>query len=95
MEKEKAQNELSLAKPKVDVYDAFIDSTGTYSVADSAKILKLPYGCVKLYEKLRAMNILGKDNSPFEDQVKEGRFIRVPVQKIINGKTEIKLIIFL
>ena len=50
------------------------DGTGCYSMNQTAKALKLPYGNITLYEKLRAMQILNSDNSPRQEQINAGHF---------------------
>lgn len=71
-------------KSKVDVYDRISDGTGCFSMNQTAKALKLPYGNIKLYEKLRSMGILNADNSPKQEQIDAARF--KVVVKFINEK---------
>jgi phage antirepressor YoqD-like protein len=44
----------------------------------------LPYGNIKLFEKLRAMQILNLDNSPKQEHINNGNF--KVVVKFINEK---------
>lgn len=47
---------------------------GCFTMNQTAKALKLPYGNIKLYEKLRNEGILNRDNSPKQEQVNAGHF---------------------
>ena len=58
------------------------DGTGCFSMNQTAKALKLPYGNIKLYERLRSEGILNSDNSP--KQVNAGHF--TVVVKFVNEK---------
>ena len=66
------------------VVNRIADSKGCYTMNQTAKALKLPYGNIKLFEKLRAMQILNLDNSPKQDQINNGNF--KVVVKFINEK---------
>ena len=50
------------------------DGTGCYSMNQAAKALKLPYGNIKLFERLRGEGILNLDNTPKQEQVNNGNF---------------------
>lgn len=60
------------------------DSRGCYSMNQTAKALKLPFGNIKLYERLRCEGILNADNSPRQEQINAGHF--KVVVKHINDK---------
>lgn len=60
------------------------DGTGCFSMNQTAKALKLPYGNIKLYERLRGEGILNSDNSPKQEQVNAGHF--KVVVKFVNEK---------
>ena len=60
------------------------DGTGCFSMNQTAKALKLPYGNIKLYERLRSEGILNADNSPKQEQVNAGHF--KVVVKFVNEK---------
>lgn len=57
---------------------------GCFSMNQTAKALKLPYGNIKLYEKLRNEGILNKDNSPKQEQVNSGHF-KVVLKYVSNS----------
>lgn len=57
---------------------------GCWTMNQTAKALKLPFGNITLYEKLRAMGILNADNTPKQEQVNNGNF--KVVVKFINDK---------
>lgn len=71
-------------QPKAEVYDRISDGTGCFSMNQTAKALKLPYGRIKLFERLRAEGILNSDNSPKQEQIDADRF--KVVVKFINEK---------
>lgn len=50
---------------------------GCYSISQTAKALKLPYGNITLFEKLRNMQILNQDNTPKQEQINNGNFNQV------------------
>ena len=81
---EEATRRIMEMQPKALVYDRIADGRGCYSMNQTAKALKLPYGNIKLFERLRADGILNADNSPRQEQVDAGRF-RVVV-KFINER---------
>lgn len=69
------------------VVNRIADGKGCYSMNQTAKALKLPYGNIKLYEKLRSEGILNKDNSPKQEQINSGHFkvvVRFVNEKIGN-----------
>ena len=69
---------------KQAVIDCIADGTGCFSMNQTAKALKLPYGNIKLYERLRSEGILNADNSPKQEQVNAGHF--KVVVKFVNEK---------
>lgn len=75
---------VSEMKPKAVAFDRIADGRGCFSMNQAAKALKLPYGNITLYKKLRAAGILNNDNSPNQKQIKNGNF--KVVVKIINEK---------
>jgi len=56
------------------VVNRITDGKGCFTMNQAAKALKLPYGRVKLFEKLRNEGILNLDNSPKQEQVNSGHF---------------------
>lgn len=50
------------------------DGRGCFSMSQAAKALKLPYGNITLYKKLRTAGILNSDNSPAQEQANSGNF---------------------
>lgn len=81
---EEATRRIMEMQPKAEVYDRIADGTGCFSMNQTAKALKLPYGNIKLYEKLRSMGILNADNSPKQEQIDAARF--KVIVKFINEK---------
>ena len=81
---EQQDKQLEEQKPQVAGYKLTMDSDGTYSMAESAKLLKLPYGNVTLFRKLRDLGILDKNNIPLQEYVNRGYFI-VITKPIVKG----------
>jgi phage antirepressor YoqD-like protein len=67
------------AKPKVDAFDQLMDSTGTFSFAEVAKMLPIPIGQNRLYDLLREKGLIrpGK-REPYQQYVDRGYFTLVP-----------------
>ena len=72
------EEELAILKAKNAEQKAIIDrienGKGCYSINQTAKALKLPYGNIKLFEVLRNEGILNSDNSPRQEQINAGHF---------------------
>ena len=56
------------------VTDRITNGKGCFSMSQTAKALKLPYGRTKLFERLRSEKILNLDNSPSQEQINAGHF---------------------
>lgn len=56
------------------VTDRITNGKGCFSMSQTAKALKLPYGRIKLFERLRSEKILNLDNSPSQEQINAGHF---------------------
>ena len=69
---------------KQAVIDRIANGKGCYSMNQTAKALKLPYGNITLFEKLRSMQILNLDNTPKQEQINSGNF--KVVVKFVNEK---------
>lgn len=61
-------------KEKTAIVNRIADGQGCFTMNQTAKALKLPYGHIKLYEKLRGMQILNHDNSPKQEHINNGHF---------------------
>ena len=81
--KQEIQKHHNLATRRIDTVST-ADGTGCFSMNQTAKALKLPYGNIKLYERLRSEGILNADNSPKQEQVNAGHF--KVVVKFVNEK---------
>lgn len=72
------EEELAILRTKNAEQKAIIDrienGKGCYSINQTAKALKLPYGNIKLFEVLRNEGILNSDNSPRQEQINAGHF---------------------
>lgn len=60
------------------------DGRGCFTINQTAKALKLPYGNKMLFKELHKRNLLNTDNSPKQEQVNSGNF--KVVVKFINDK---------
>lgn len=69
---------------KQAILDRITNGKGCYSISQTAKALKLPYGNITLFEKLRNMQILNQDNTPKQEQINNGNF--KVIVKYINDK---------
>ena len=82
------EEELQIIRARAELAESVVnriaDGKGCYTMNQTAKALKLPYGNIKLFEKLRAMQILNQDNSPKQEQINNGNF--KVVVKFINEK---------
>ena len=82
------EEELAILKAKnieiENTLNRIADGKGCYSMNQTAKALKLPFGNIKLYERLRCEGILNADNSPRQEQINAGHF--KVVVKHINDK---------
>ncbi|MBQ0112107.1 MAG: phage antirepressor KilAC domain-containing protein [Bacteroidales bacterium] len=85
---EAQQKLLDEQKPKVELHDKAINADGTFSMDQVASLLKLGYGNITLFKKLRELGILCHDNTPKQEQENAGRF-KVVTKTIVKGdKTE-------
>ena len=91
-ENEKQKQQLIEQKPLVEGYKLTMSADGTYSMADTAKVLKLGYGNVTLFAKLRAFGILDKKNAPLQEYVNRGYFKVVTKPIAIGEKVENKTV---
>lgn len=66
------------------------DGTGCYTMNQAAKALKLPYGNIKLFERLRNEGLLNLDNTPTQKQVNQGNF--KVIVKHVNDKVGNKVV---
>ncbi|MGL5715214.1 MAG: phage regulatory protein/antirepressor Ant [Paraclostridium sp.] len=51
------------------------DNQKVYSIAEAAKLLKLPYGNRTLFAKLRDMKVLRQNNEPYQDYINRELFM--------------------
>lgn len=88
MMQEAYEEELAIIKARAleaeRVVSQIADGRGCYTINQAAKALKLPYGSIKLFERLRGEGILNLDNTPRQEQVNAGHF--KVVVKHINEK---------
>lgn len=94
MMQEAYEEELAIIKARAieseKVVNRIADGKGCYSMNQVAKALKLPYGNIKLFERLRAEGILNQDNSPRQEHINSEHFI--VVVKHINEKVGSKAV---
>jgi anti-repressor protein len=86
-----AKYQLELAAPKVEAFDALMDSSGLMYVSDAAKALKT--GQVRLFAFLRDAGVLMSDrdhwNVPYQTHIDNGRFeIKLNTVKIVRDGVE-------
>ncbi len=69
-------NKIKLLQPKADFADAAFKADGCVDIGQAAKILKLPFGRNKLFEKLREKGVFfASKNEPKQRFVQAGYFI--------------------
>lgn len=68
------EKQISELTPLADGYRLTMSADGTYSMAETAKILKLEKGNKTLFAKLRSLEILDKNNIPKQDFVNRSYF---------------------
>jgi phage antirepressor YoqD-like protein len=68
------EQRLAIAEPKAAFTDLAIMSQDALYMNDVAKVLKLGYGNITLFKKLREMKILMDDNVPYQEYIKRGYF---------------------
>ena len=76
-EKENRALQISAVRnaPKIDFYNAVIDSDGAISMEETAKLLGIPgFGRNKLFSYLRKYGVLTKDNIPYQKYMDAGWF---------------------
>ena len=77
-------------KPKLDVYDTFINGSNVKPMNDVAKALNSGIGRNNLYKFLRQQGVLMKDNTPYQQFITRG-FFKVKISPIkIGGYIENK-----
>jgi anti-repressor protein len=74
LELEQAQIKLNEAKPKIDFYDAVIQSNDCVDIGTAAKVLNLGFGRTTLFERLRKSNVLMANNTPYQKYCDMGWF---------------------
>ena len=64
-------------RPKVELAERAMMSKGTFSMSEAAKEMKLGYGDVTLFQKLRAAGLMQTDpkNQPYQQHVGQGYFV--------------------
>jgi len=77
-----AENKLAIAEPKAAFTDLAMQSANTLSMNYAAKVLKLGYGNITLFKKLREMDVLMDDNTPRQEYITRGYFVvdEIPIQ---------------
>jgi anti-repressor protein len=66
--------EVSELEPKAEAFDTLCDSGQAVTMAEAAKLLKLPFGRNTLFRKLREMKILDRKNVAYQPHVTAGHF---------------------
>ena len=85
------ENQLNEQKPKVEFYDDVTGSNDTIDMKEVAKILNIKnVGRNKLFEILRAKEILDKSNQPYQKYVDRGYF-RVIESRFTLPTGEVKI----
>ncbi len=86
------EKQIAQMQPLAAGYKLTMDADGTYSMAETAKLLKLSYGNKKLFAQLRNLGILDKNNVPFQEYINRNYFIVVTKPVAIGDKVENKVV---
>jgi anti-repressor protein len=78
--KQLAEAKVLEQQPKVDFYDAVIESTDAIDLGTAAKVLNLGYGRTTLFQKLRDAKVLMSKNQPYQNYIDDGLFRVVEVR---------------
>ena len=89
-ENEVQKERLAIVEPKAEVYDLTADTKGAFSVSETAKVLKLPFGSKTLFKKLREMRVLMADNVPYQDFINRGYFVVDQYLVQMRNNSEVK-----
>lgn len=87
------EEELQIIRARAELAESVVhriaDGKGCFTINQTAKALKLPYGNKKLFEKLKALGFLNMDNSPRQQYVNDGSFITVVkhINEHVGNKT--------
>lgn len=93
MMQEAYEEELQIIRARAELAEGVVhriaDGKGCFTINQTAKALKLPYGNKKLFEKLKALGFLNMDNSPRQQYVNDGTFITVVkyINEHVGNKT--------
>jgi phage antirepressor YoqD-like protein len=75
LEKHELEIQNKILKPKAELMDKVVDTDELMDIGQVAKVLKLPFGRNKLFEKLRSDGIFFKNrNEPKQEFVEKGLF---------------------
>ena len=71
-----AESALQIAAPKAEVYDAFLDSSGLYTIKEAAVMLNVPeFGEKELFRILRLEEVFTRTNKPCVQYQRDGYFV--------------------
>ena len=80
-----SQRTIEEQKPKVEVYDAIMSEEGLHSFSEVARLLGT--GRKRLFNRLRELEVLYKDNSPYQYYVDQ-KYFRVVIVPTRAGATK-------
>jgi len=81
---EEQQKRISEMQPKVDKWEAYMDSKGNITVEKFAKALNIPnIGRNKMFKILKEYKILRDNNLPYQDYINRGYFD--VIVNVVNG----------
>ncbi len=84
------KQEIAEAAPKVEAYEALMDSHGSYSMGQVAKILRPETGLGRngLFEALRDAGVLMADNSPYQQYAHHFRLVAKTIDRTAGPETK-------
>ncbi|MEC7753789.1 MAG: phage regulatory protein/antirepressor Ant [Bacteroidota bacterium] len=94
---DRARTQILKDRPKVEFYEAALNSEGLLSIGQTTKVLQLPFGRNILFRKLRKDGILFKSNNnnePKQEYINRGFFVVKENTYPGNTKDHIRLQVF-
>lgn len=91
-EKEQLAQQNALMLPKAEFFDAVADSKTAISIGEVAKVLAISgIGRNKLFQMLRELKVLQKDNVPYQEFVDRGYFRVIEQKYQVDGEPRISI----
>lgn len=90
-EREIAEAKVKELQPKAEIFDRVMSSDDCIDIGEAARVLKLSYGRNTLFDKLRSLSILMRDNIPYQQYIQRGYFKCVESHYVQNNEARIHI----